>query len=102
MLTPRNCGVSFAFFTLTLGLLELKCLSIDILGCWAVVGWERSAVNPGLGADIAEMRSIMEGLQATHKVPLTRPSPLLTSQGPTEWREGEAQATGPTRHGAAA
>lgn len=38
MLTPRNCGVSIAFFALTLGLLELKCVSIDTLGCWTIVG----------------------------------------------------------------
>lgn len=59
------------------------------MGYWAIVGWECSAVNPEEGADITE------------KVPLTRPSPLLTSQGEA-WREGEAQATGPARHGAAA
>lgn len=79
----------------------MNCFSIDTLGSWEVVRWGRSVVNPGLGADVTEMRSIMEGLQATHKDPLICPSPLLTPQGPAEWREGEAQATGPARHGAA-
>lgn len=47
----------------------------DTLGCW---GW--GSVKPRLDADVAEMRPIMEVLQATQKVPLTRPSPLLSSR----------------------